>query len=95
MDLHPEELAGATLDQVSVDWRNGVVVVSFLVRGGETTSKVLRAADFSQVEVPRSRKDTSHRVQAVARSGDSVTISMDSGDEIRIVAQRFAIASLS
>ncbi|MGH7280020.1 MAG: hypothetical protein ACRELY_00730 [Polyangiaceae bacterium] len=95
MDLHPGELAGATLDQVSVDWRNGIVVVSFLVSGGGATSKVLRAADFSRVEVPRSRKDTSHRVREVVANGDLLTIAMESGDELRINAKEFAIASLS
>ena len=88
-ELKLEDLAGATLDRVAVDWRNGIVLVTLLnVKDHESCA--LRATEFSRVEVPRSAS-ASKIVKAATRSGDTLVLSMESGEALHVQSARFAI----
>ena len=89
MDGQLDGLAGATLDDVTVDWRNGIVLISFLPSPKERSPSIVRATDFSRVEVPRA--GASRRVKSVAQDGDTVSVLMESGETLRITAARFAL----
>ena len=89
MDEQLADLAGATLDDVTVDWRNGIVLISFLPSPKERSPSVVRATDFSRVEVPRA--GASRRVKSVAQDGDTIAVLMESGETLRVTAARFAL----
>jgi hypothetical protein len=91
MDGMLEDLAGTTLDDVTVDWRNGIVLITFLPSPKMRSPSALRATDFSRVEVPRAGAGASRRVKSVAQDGDTVAIAMESGETLRISAARFAV----
>ena len=85
--LRSGDLAGTTLDQVSVDWRNGIVLVTFL--SPQTPPPALTATDFSNLDLPRAKAGASHRVKGVRYEEETVTIAMESGETLRITAARF------
>jgi len=82
-----DDLAGSTLDRVTVDWRNGIVLATFLNVTERDEACTVRAADFSRVEVPRGAS-SSKRVKSASRSGDVLTIVMDSGETLRVESKR-------
>jgi hypothetical protein len=92
MDPTLEELAGATLDDVTVDWRNGIVLISFLRAGKLGQTCAVRAADFTHVEIPRG--GASRRVRSAARRGDALEIVMESGETLRVQSGSFALDAL-
>jgi len=79
-------LAGATLDQVQVDWRNGIVLISFLAA---PNARAIRAMDFRTVAVPRSAG--SARVTSAVVRDAALEITMDSGERLRVEAASFAL----
>jgi len=87
-----EDLVGATLDDVSVDWRNGIVLVSFLASRAQHSTCAIRATDFSRVDVPRA--GASRLVKGAEQTGDTVAITMASGETLRVTAARFALDDL-
>lgn len=89
-----ETLAGATLDDVTVDWRNGIVLVTFLAAHAQHPASALRATDFSRLEVPRGGKGASRRVRSAEQSGDTISIVMETGETLRVTAGRFAVDEL-
>lgn len=93
-DVKLEDLAGATLDTVTVDWRNGIVLIGFLSVGKREESCAIRAADFSRVEVPRSSGAAARHVKSAARAGDTLVIVMESGESLRVQSASFAIDTL-
>ncbi len=86
-----EDLAGATLDRVAVDWRNGIVLVTLLNVTKHNESCALRATEFSRVEVPRSGPGASKIVKSATRSGDTLVVVMESGESLRVQSASFAI----
>lgn len=86
-----EDLAGATLDDVTVDWRNGIVRITFLAPVGHRPAAAVRATEFSRVEVPRGGVGASRRVKAASQDGNTISIEMESGETLRVTAERFAV----
>ncbi len=89
-----ETLVGATLDDVTVDWRNGIVLVTFLAANAKHPASALRATEFSRVEIPRGGAGASRRVRSAEQAGDTIAIVMDSGETLRLTAARFAVDEL-
>jgi hypothetical protein len=83
------DLEGSTLDDVTVDWRNGIVRITFLAspKLGETCA--IRATDFTRVDIPRG--GASRLVKSATRSGRSTEIVMESGETLRVESESFAI----
>ena len=82
------DLAGATLDDVTVDWRNGIVLISFLASPKNKETSAIRAIDFTRVEVPRGA--ASRKVKTASRKGDVVEILMESGEVLRVQSASFS-----
>ena len=89
VDGHLEDLAGATLDDVTVDWRNGIVLISFLASPKTKETSAIRASDFTRVEVPRG--GASRKVKSAKRTGDTIEIVMESGEVLRVQSASFAV----
>jgi hypothetical protein len=89
VDGQLEDLAGATLDDVTVDWRNGIVLISFLASPKNKETSAIRAIDFTRVEVPRG--GASRKVKSAKRNGDVVEIVMESGEVLRVQSASFAV----
>jgi hypothetical protein len=90
MDAKLEDLAGATLDDVTVDWRNGIVRITFLP-SDKLAAAAIRATDFTRVDVPRGGPGAARRVKAARRSGATVEIVMETGETLRIESESFAL----
>ena len=93
MDTRLGELPGAILDQVAVDWRNGIVRITFLSTPKRPHACAVRALDFTSVAVPRD--GASHRVKSATSEGDLLEIAMESGETLRVRAASFAFDELS
>ena len=91
MDDKLEDLKGATLDDVTVDWRNGIVRITFLQFGKHTEARAIRANDFSRVEVPRGGVGASRLVKSATRKGTTTEIVMESGEILRLDSPAIAI----
>jgi hypothetical protein len=89
-----EDLTGATLDDVTVDWRNGIVRITFLAPAGKRAASAVRATEFSHVEVPRGGAGASRRVKVASQAGNTIAIEMESGETLRVTAERFAVDQL-
>jgi hypothetical protein len=89
VDGHLEDLAGATLDDVTVDWRNGICLISFLASPKTKETSAIRATDFTRVEVPRG--GASRKVKSAKRTGNVVEIQMESGEVLRVESATFAV----
>jgi hypothetical protein len=88
VDGNLEDLAGATLDDVTIDWRNGIVLISFLASPKTKETSAIRAIDFTRVEVPRG--GASRKVKNVSRTGDVVEVAMESGEVLRVQSASFS-----
>jgi hypothetical protein len=88
VDENLQDLAGATLDDVTVDWRNGIVLISFLASPKNKETSAIRAIDFTRVEVPRGAG--SRKVKSAARKGDVVEVAMESGEVLRVQSASFS-----
>jgi len=84
-----DDLAGSTLDDVTVDWRNGIVLISFLASPKTKETAAIRAIDFTRVEVPRG--GASRKVKSARRTGDTIEVQMESGEVLRIQSASFAL----
>jgi hypothetical protein len=85
------DLEGATLDDVTVDWRNGIALISFLPPPKVGQACVIRATDFTRVEVPRGGVGASRVVKAASHDGRVTVITMDSGETLRVESDAFAL----
>ncbi len=91
MDAKLEDFKGATLDDVTVDWRNGIVRITFLPSKGHTEARAIRASDFSRVDVPRGGAGVSRVVKSATRNGTTTEIVMESGETLRLESPAIAI----
>ena len=91
MDAKLEDLAGATLDDVTVDWRNGIVRITFLPSPKIPVASAIRATDFTRVDVPRGGPGAARRVKSAAREGLTTKIVMETGETLRVDSASFAI----
>ena len=90
MDGTLADLVGTALDDVTVDWRNGIVRITFLAaKGGE--AHALRATDFSRVDVPRGK---SRLVKSATRKDKRTEIVMDGGETLRVDSDTIAVDAL-
>ena len=91
MDAKLEDLVGATLDDVTVDWRNGIVRITFLPSSKMTAATAIRATDFTRVEVPRGGAGAARRVRSATRTGAVTEITMETGEVLRVESTAFAL----
>jgi hypothetical protein len=87
-DGNYEDLEGATLDDVTVDWRNGIVLISFLASPKTKETSAIRAIDFTRVEVPRG--GGSRQVKSASHKGNVVEVVMESGEVLRVQSASFS-----
>jgi hypothetical protein len=85
-----EDLAGATLDDVTVDWRNGIVLISFLP-SEKHEACAIRASEFSRIDVPRGGPGASRLVKSARREGTTTEIVMETGETLRLESPSIAI----
>jgi hypothetical protein len=90
------ELRAATLDQMSVDWRNAIVRVSFLKPPTQLESYSLRVHDVRRVTVTRGAEASRIVREVRVEAGDegapvSLCLAMESGETIRIDGGRFGV----
>lgn len=88
-----DELRGATLDRLSIDWRNGIALVSFLPARADAESHLLRATAVVRVEVARgaSAARTVRAVRTFEGPPPRVEITVESGETIVIEAGAVAV----
>jgi hypothetical protein len=86
-----DHLVGATLDDVTVDWRNGIVRITFLPAAKDGEARAIRATDFSRVDIPRGGAGTSRRVKSARRDARLLEITMESGESLHVEADTFAV----
>ena len=91
MDAKLEDLEGATLDDVTVDWRNGIVRITFLPSPKIAAASAIRATDFTRVDVPRGGPGAARRVKSANRHGSTTEITMETGETLRVDSTSFAI----
>jgi hypothetical protein len=89
------DLSGATLDQLAVDWRNGIARLTFLPSPAMRESYALRATDVIRVDVARGAGASRivREVREVTRdaSHTTVEVAMESGEVLRLEARSIAI----
>jgi hypothetical protein len=87
------ELAGTTLDHVTVDWRNGIARATFLPSRDDAESYALRASGVVRVDIARGAKASRKvkEVRTIAGSPARAEIAMESGETIRLEADEFAV----
>ena len=86
-----DQLTGATLDDVTVDWRNGIVRITFLALPSLGEACAIRATDFSRVDIPRGGPGAARRVKSASRDGRRTEIVMETGETLRVESESFAI----
>ncbi len=95
VDATLEDIVGATLDDVTVDWRNGIVRITFLDSPKLAQSCAIRAIDFTRVEIGRGGLKGARRlVKSATRTGDAIEIVMESDEKLRVQSASFAIDAL-
>jgi hypothetical protein len=84
-----EDLHGATLDHVTIDWRNATARITFLPTKGSHEAHALRVSELSRLHVDRT-KDASRVVRDATRTEVggrvSVSLAMESGEVVQIDA---------
>src|SRR5215472_4094906 len=89
--LSLDDLRGAILDQIAVNWRNATARLSFLPSPTMRESYALRATDFTRLEIGRSA-GAERIVREARRAGPTrVEIDMDGGGALRIEAAELAL----
>lgn len=91
MDLAVDDLRGATFDDLTMDWRNGIALVAFLPSPAHKECRMLRATGVTRVAF--SRIDTpSAVVKDVRCAGATFEMTMESGETLHIEAAAFALS---
>jgi hypothetical protein len=90
------DLSGATLDHVTVDWRNGIVLVTFLASPRMREQYALRFTGILRIEIPRgpSASRVVREVRRLDAPGDAparLEIALESGEQLRFDAASIAI----
>lgn len=88
-----EELKGSTLDTVTLDWRNGIALATFLGAGASRSASVLRATDVTMLELPRTAA-ASKIVRSAKIEGNRATLVMETGEELHVVAATFSFDAM-
>jgi hypothetical protein len=98
MDLPKEltELRAATLDQLSLDWRNAIVRVSFIKSPTQLEAYSLRVHGVRKVTVARGERASGTVREARAEAGEggagvSLHLTMESGETIVILGADFGV----
>ena len=91
-----DDLTGATLDQITIDWRNGIARATFLASSRMKESCALRLTGVVRVDVTRSAKASRHvravhRVDAPGVSPARVEITLESGERLAFEAASIEI----
>jgi hypothetical protein len=92
-----ENLAGATLDHVTIDWRNATARVTFLPTRGSHEAHALRVSELTRLHVDRA-PHASRVVREVTRTEVggrvSVSIAMESTEVVQIDAGVVVLESI-
>lgn len=91
-DPHLDHLAGATLDNVTVHWRNGTALVAFLPSAHMIEGYAIRAEGLRRLEITRGA--LSSRVVKAVRdvSKHHMDVEMDNGEKLVIEADTITLA---
>ncbi len=90
-DPHLDHLAGATLDNVTVHWRNGTAMVAFLASAKMAEGYTIRAEGLRRLDVTRGAQ-ASHRVtKATEVSKHHLELVMESGEKLSIEADQLTL----
>jgi hypothetical protein len=86
-DPHLDHLAGATLDNVTVHWRNGIALVSFLPSGEMMEGYAIRAEGLRRLEIARGATNarvvkgashvTKHHLEVLMDNGEKLIVEAD------------------
>ena len=93
-----DDLRGATFDDLTVDWRNGIVLLGFLPSATRTGCRALRATSVTRVALSRGSaasaivKDVRCSDTDGSTAGASLELTMDSGEIVRVEAASFAVS---
>jgi hypothetical protein len=93
-----DDLRGATFDDLTVDWRNGIVLLGFLPSTTRTGCRALRATSVTRVALSRGSgasaivKDVRCSDTDGSTTGASLELTMDSGEVVRVEAASFAVS---
>jgi len=86
-----EDLIGATLDEITIDWRNGIALATFLASPKMKESCALRLTGLVRVDVTRTPR-ASRLVREVRRADvpgiapARVEIALESGERLALEA---------
>lgn len=91
MDLALDDLRGATFDDLTMDWRNGIALVGFLPSATHKECRMLRATGVTRLSFTRTAS-ASALVKEVRASDSTVDLTMESGETLSLDAAAFAVS---
>jgi hypothetical protein len=91
-----EDLTGATLDEITIDWRNGIARVAFLASPRMMESWALRLTGLVRVDVTRTPRASRfvrdvRRADAPGIAPARVEIALESGERLALEASSIEI----
>ena len=86
-----EDLRGATFDDLTVDWRNGIALVGFLPSATRKECRMLRATGVTRVSLSRTTA-ASALVKTVRHADEGLELTLESGETLSIEAAEFAVS---
>ena len=88
---HLDHLAGATLDNVTVQWRNGTAIVAFLPSAKMSEGYAIRIEGLRRLDVTRGAKASHQVTKATEVSKHHVELLMEGGEKLTIEADRILL----
>lgn len=85
-----EHLRGATFDDLTFDWRNGIVLVGFLPSATRKECRMLRATGVTRMSLSRTTTPSA-LVKTVRHADKGVELTLESGETLSIDAADFAV----
>ena len=86
-----EDLRGATFDDLTVDWRNGIALVGFLPSATRKECRMLRATGLTRASLTRTA-EASALVKSARAGASGVELTLESGETLSIEAAAFAVS---
>ncbi len=90
-DPHFDHLAGATLDNVTIHWRNGTAMVAFLPSPKMAEGYAIRAEGLRRLDLTRGAKASHQVTKATEVSKHHVELVMESGEKLSIEADQITL----
>ena len=90
-DPHMDHLAGATLDNITIQWRNGIALVAFLPSPKMIEGYALRAEGLRRLDVTRGATSSHVVKSAVHVTKHHVEVLFEGGEKITIEAEQLTL----